>query len=207
MNRIVAFLTALFLVTTLAYGQEEVNAVKHTHAQYDESSKNARWVQFDGFSQTMSFEFRRFTNFLIDNGAETLELQLSNGGGSLYPALSMMDDVRMLQHNGVSVITRATGLCASACAMLWSQGDIRIVGHNSWLMFHSLALTLGANQRYTLHELEEQAVLMRRIQDEINTNLALRLNLPPEVIVDIMSRDTFITAQQALDWGLASTIE
>lgn len=201
---LLVFFLALVYVSR-AHAQE-VNPVAHTQATWDASEKTGRWVQFDGFTQTHAYEFRRFTQFLLGEEATTLELHLSNGGGALFPTLSMIDDLRLLQKSGVEIVSYATGMCASACAMLWSYGDTRIIGASSWLMFHSLAITTTGTNRQTLHDLEAQATLLRRVQNRINADIAGRLGLSHEEIAEIMSTDTWMTAEEALTRGIATDI-
>src|SRR5690606_37425359 len=131
---------------------------------------------------------------------------LSNGGGVLFATLSMIDDLRLLQKSGVEIVSYATGMCASACAMLWSYGDTRIIGASSWLMFHSLAITIPAQTRMTLHDVEAQTEMLRRVQNRINSDIAARLGLSAEEMAEKMSRDTWMTAEEALTRGIATDI-
>src|SRR5690606_1242660 len=114
---LVVFFFAIHFFASRADAQE-VNPMAATQATWDASEKTGRWVQFDGFTQTHAYEFRRFTQFLLGEEATPLELHLSNGGGALFPTLSMIDDLRLLQKSGVEIVSYATGMCASACAML-----------------------------------------------------------------------------------------
>lgn len=179
--------------------------MKYTQAVWDEEGLTGRWTQFDAFTQEQAYEFHVFTQHLIGVGIETFEIHLSNGGGAMFPTLSMVDDVRLLKRAGVDITTYASGLCASASAVLWSYGDTRIIGAHAWLMFHSLAITSEKGSA-TVHDLEAQATHLRRVQNRINTELADQLGLSAETIAEIMSTDTWITAEEALSLGIATDI-
>lgn len=199
---LVLVLGALFFSSARA--QEEVNTLQYSYGQYSQADGIGRFVMFDGFSQEAAFEFNKFTNFLIGEEAKTLEIQLSNGGGSLFPALSMIDNVRLLKANGVRVITRVTGMCASACALLFSYGDERQIGRSSWLMFHALSSSYNGMQN--LHDLHDRVQFLEALQLRINAQLAEALGKPLPEIIALMESDSWIDAHDAVALGYATSL-
>lgn len=128
-------------------------------------------------------------------------MRIDSTGGSLRDALELFD---ALMASGVRVATLIDGEAASAAAMLALAGAKRSIVAHGRIMHHTCTFQLQG--RYGHAELagiaREAASANRRIAEILKA----RTRLTDAAIVDVLTRDVWFTAEEALAAGLVDEI-
>ncbi len=130
-----------------------------------------------------------------------IHLYINSPGGSITAGMAIYDTMNYVK---CDVSTICVGLAASMGAFLLSSGTKgkRIALPNSEIMIHQpLGGTKGQATDLKIH-----TDWILRIREKLNRMLAEQTGKPLEVIERDTERDNFMTAEQALDYGLIDKI-
>ena len=128
-------------------------------------------------------------------------LYINSPGGSVTAGLAIYDTMNFIK---CDVSTICIGMAASMGAFLLSSGakGKRIALPNSEIMIHQ---PLGG-ARGQASDIKIQADLILRTRDNLNRILSENTGRSVEEIARDTERDNFMTAQQALEYGLVDKI-
>lgn len=134
---------------------------------------------------------------------EPLTLRLYSPGGDLRWGYVLFDTLRTLRDSGHHLTIVVRGMAASMGAVLLQAADKRVVGREAMIMIHEVAsLAWGKSS-----EIKDQAQLMDRLTRRTAEILSERSNKTPDEILEMMDRkDVWLSAQEAIDIGLADEI-
>lgn len=130
-----------------------------------------------------------------------ISLYINSPGGSVSAGMAIYDTMNFIK---CDVTTICVGLAASMGAFLLSSGTKgkRFALPNSEIMIHQ---PLGG-ARGQASDIEIQANHIKRIKEKINKILAEQSNQPLEKVQKDTDRDYYMTAQEALEYGLIDKI-
>ncbi len=130
-----------------------------------------------------------------------ISLYINSPGGSVTAGLAILDTMNYIK---CDVSTICLGECASMGAVLLSAGakGKRYALPNSMVLIHQPSG--GAQGQQT--EIEIVADFMRKTRDRLNKILADNTGQPIEVIERDTERDNYMTAQQAMEYGLVDHV-
>lgn len=130
-----------------------------------------------------------------------ISLYINSPGGSVTAGLAILDTMNYIK---CDVSTICLGECASMGAVLLSAGakGKRYALPNSMVLIHQPSG--GAQGQQT--EIEIVADFMRKTRDRLNNILAQNTGQPIEVIERDTERDNYMTAQQAMEYGLVDHV-
>ena len=130
-----------------------------------------------------------------------IEFYINSPGGSVTAGMAIYDTMNYVK---CDVSTICIGMAASMGAFLLSAGakGKRIALPNSEIMIHQ---PLGG-ARGQASDIKIQADLILRTRDNLNRILAENTGKSVEEIARDTERDNFMTAQQALEYGLIDKI-
>ena len=130
-----------------------------------------------------------------------IDFYINSPGGSVTAGMAIYDTMNYVK---CDVSTICIGMAASMGAFLLSAGakGKRIALPNSEIMIHQ---PLGG-ARGQASDIKIQADLILRTRDNLNRNLAENTGKSIEEIARDTERDNFMTAQQALEYGLIDKI-
>lgn len=130
-----------------------------------------------------------------------IEFYINSPGGSVTAGMAIYDTMNFVK---CDVSTICIGMAASMGAFLLSAGTKgkRIALPNSEIMIHQ---PLGG-ARGQASDIKIQADLILRTRDNLNRILAQNTGKTVEEIARDTERDNFMTAQQALEYGLIDKI-
>ena len=128
-------------------------------------------------------------------------LYINSPGGSITAGMAIYDTMNYIK---CDVSTICVGMAASMGAFLLSAGakGKRFALPNSEIMIHQ---PLGGMQGQAT-DIKIHADRIIRMKDKLNTILSENTGRPLEEIVRDTERDNFMSAQQALDYGLIDKI-
>ncbi len=137
-----------------------------------------------------------------EDPGKPIHLYINSPGGSVTSAMSMYDAV---QYVSAPVSTICLGIAASGGSLLLAGGSAgrRLALPNSLIMIHQ-PWASGLQGKAT--ELEVHAREILRQRDLIVEIYARHSGRSPEQVARDIERDNFMTAEQALQWGLIDQI-
>ena len=136
----------------------------------------------------------------LDNlSNEDIYLYINSPGGSITSGMSIYDTMNFIKSK---VITIGIGMTASMAAFLLSSGNIRYVLPNTEVMIHQ---PLGGAQGQAT-DIKIAAERIIKLKEKLNQILAKNTNQPLEKIYNDTERDNFLSANEALEYGLIDKI-
>ena len=133
--------------------------------------------------------------------AKDIQIYLNTPGGSVYGGLGVYDT---MQYISCKISTICTGMAASMGAFLLSSGakGKRYALPNSELMIHQ---HLGGMQGQA-SDMQIAAAHIQRTKDKLNRIFAENTGKKIEEIAKDTDRDNWLTAEQAMDYGLVDKV-
>ena len=130
-----------------------------------------------------------------------ISLYINSPGGSVTAGLAILDTMNYIK---CDVSTICLGECASMGAVLLSAGakGKRYCLPNSMVLIHQPSG--GAQGQQT--EIQIVADFMRKTRDRLNNILASNTGQPLEVIERDTERDNYMTAEEAMAYGLVAKV-
>ena len=136
----------------------------------------------------------------LDNiNNEDIYLYINSPGGSITAGLSIYDTMNFINSN---VCTIGIGMCASMAAFLLSSGNVRYALPNTEIMIHQ---PLGGAQGQAT-DIKIAAERIIKLKEKLNKILAKNTNQSIKKIYEDTERDNFLSAEEALDYGLIDKI-
>ena len=136
-----------------------------------------------------------------DDPDKDISLYINSPGGSVTAGMAIFDTMRYIK---APVSTICIGMAASMGSLLLTAGEKgkRIALPNSEIMIHQ---PLGGAQGQA-SEVAIHAEHLLKTRTKLNSILAECTGQPIERIEQDVERDHFLSAQEALDYGLIDTI-
>lgn len=179
---------------------------------YPVVSMSYRYFVQDGvgyylLSGNVAGEFSQFmiaTHFFERYGVKHIVVYLNSAGGDLFDGLGFAQLMLELQSRGLTVEVRCYGLAASAAAVILAAGSPghRYIADCSFVMVHELWVFKWFSVQ-SVSQVEKEAKVMRKLQNAMIKMLAGRIKLSPEELKRRCAEETWISAQQAIEWGFA----
>jgi ATP-dependent Clp protease, protease subunit len=137
-----------------------------------------------------------------EDNTKPILLYINSPGGSVTAGMAIYDTMQYIKSD---VVTICVGLAASMGAFLLSAGTPgkRLALPHSRIMIHQ---PLGGTGRRQATDIEIEAKEILRIKDNLNEILSARTGQPLEKIVKDTDRDYFLSAQEAMDYGLIDRV-
>ena len=130
-----------------------------------------------------------------------ISLYINSPGGSISAGMAIHDTIQYIK---CDVSTICMGMAASMGAFLLAAGakGKRYALPNAEIMIHQPSG--GAQGQATDIQIQAERILQKK--KSLNTILAERTGQPYEVICKDTERDNFMTAQQAMEYGLIDKV-
>ncbi|WP_017293487.1 ATP-dependent Clp protease proteolytic subunit [Geminocystis herdmanii] len=138
-----------------------------------------------------------------EDNNKPIYLYINSPGGSVTAGLAIYDT---MQHIKSEVVTICVGLAASMGAFLLTAGTKgkRLALPHSRIMIHQPLGGVQGRRQATDIEIEAKEIL--RIRDELNGMMAHHTGQSIEKIAKDTDRDYFMSAQEALEYGLIDKV-
>ena len=145
-------------------------------------------------------------------GKKNINLTIDSPGGSVFDAFAIYDFLTTSDKYNVTVEIR--GLAASSASVLALAGNkLPTMTENSFLMIHDPYLTKMDMDFYTSEKLKQkaeeminEAELLETITNKIATIYSKRTGIDHADLLAMMNKETWISAQDALEMGFASSV-
>ncbi|NYT24242.1 ATP-dependent Clp endopeptidase proteolytic subunit ClpP [Alcaligenaceae bacterium] len=136
-----------------------------------------------------------------ENPDKDISLYINSPGGSVYAGMAIYDTMQFVKPD---VSTLCTGIAASMGAFLLAAGTKgkRYTLPNSRIMIHQPS---GGAQGQA-SDIQIQAREILRLRERLNEILAANTGQPVERIAEDTERDNFMSAEDALSYGLVDKV-
>lgn len=128
-----------------------------------------------------------------------IRLHLFSYGGLVHAGLAAYDTIRTLDY---PVETIVDGVAASAATLILSAGERRYAHENAQILIHQVS----SGTRGTLHEMQDGLKNTEFSMRQIKAIYRRHTRLTDEMLDEILSHDLFLTAEEALRYGLLDEI-
>jgi len=136
-----------------------------------------------------------------DDPDKDIQLYVNSPGGSIMSGLAIYDTMQYVKPD---IVTTCIGMAASMGAVLLAAGahGKRYALPNARVMIHQ---PMGGAQGQA-SDIEIRAKEILRLKDQLNQILANHTGQPIDKISQDTERDYYLSAQEALDYGIVDTI-
>lgn len=130
-----------------------------------------------------------------------IQLYLNSPGGSVMAGLAIYDTMQFVRPK---IVTTCIGMAASMTAILLAAGDKgkRFALPNARVMIHQ---PMGGAQGQAT-DIEIRANEILRLKDRLNEILSFHTGQPIDRIEHDTDRDYYLSAQEALEYGIVDSI-
>lgn len=129
-----------------------------------------------------------------------LRIYINSGGGDVFAGQAIYS---MLKRHSATKIVYIDGLAASIASVVAMAGDKIIMPTNAMMMIHKCwTIALG-----NADEMRKIADDLDKIDESIIAAYVSKTGLEEADIVELMEDETWMTAQDAIDYGFADEIE
>lgn len=152
-----------------------------------------------GFWGTQAKDFRAQLDAV--EGKE-LEVQINSVGGDVMAGLGIYNMLRAWAKDGKTVTTRVTGVAASIASIIALAGDKREMPKNTFAMVHQ-ASTFAVG---TADDMRDAADTLDKVDGSLRGIYMDRMGVDETKAKEIMGKDTWLTADEAMDLGFATAL-
>lgn len=132
------------------------------------------------------------------NGEE-LEVIINSGGGSVYAGSEIYTLLKSYAPGSVGKIVGVAASAASVCAMGCKKLAITPTGQ---IMLHNVSSYAVGDHR----DMQQEAKVLHGWDKSIANAYKLKTNLDEDTLLSLMNKETWLTAQQALDYKFVDEI-
>ena len=177
-----------------------------------QNSINNLSISIDEEIGSFGVNAKDFIEEVQSNGSKNIELTINSGGGSVFEAFAIYD---FLKTSNLNVSVKIVGVAASAASVLALAGDTLptmtensvIMIHNAWMPVISMAGMNSEEIREYQQELEKDAKLMDALNLKIAKIYSNATGLDLEKVQKMMSDETWIFSEEALELGFVSEVK
>lgn len=175
---------------------------------YENEKPVAIYQIYGGIGSSEPKQINEFFTYLEINHKEVRKMiiEIHSGGGSLFEGYKTVGVMKYWRSKGYHIETRVHGFAASAAFFIFCGGETRLVSPESELMWHEL-ITFEFFSMSGPADKEDQAAVLRHLQDTANTMLSEVSNMTKEEIDQkIRKKEYWMNGRQALEAGFATGI-
>ncbi len=141
-----------------------------------------------------------------DDASSPVTLFINSPGGSVSAGLAVYDTLRMME-SPIRVV--CTGLAGSIAAIIYLAGDKdkRYILPNSKIMVHDPSFSGGHDIGHRKYfDVEPELENLRKCGEKLASIISERTGKTLDEVMAITRYDTFFSAEEAIEFGLASNI-
>jgi|TARA_Y100000114_G_C11757498_1_gene327716 ATP-dependent Clp protease protease subunit len=176
----------LFAIKEMEWGVNSLTNTTYMNYEFDIDSLYSTMVKLDYLNRI--------------NPMEPINLNISSYGGDVYAMLGLIDYIR---HMVPKVNTHCVGTCMSAASVLLACGTgERTLTRHSTVMVHEGSAFEQGKSSDVMRGVEH----LKDLQKDINVLLASVTKKDRDFWEDIQRNDTYLSAEQCLEYGLVDRI-
>lgn len=126
-------------------------------------------------------------------------LHVMSNGGEAFPALAVADQMNQIGWPVESVIE---GLCASAGTFIALAAGTCHIQRNAFMLIHSLSAGFDG----TLQQVQDHTAMLDRLNEQITSFYVAHTATDREKIIELMKRDSWLSAAEAVKAGIVDGV-
>ena len=130
---------------------------------------------------------------------DVINCYINSFGGEVAEGLAIYN---ALKRHKAKVRTYCDGFACSVASVVFMAGDERIMSASSMLMIHNAWMWAAGDA----NELRKQAGDLEKINEASNNAYLEHINISKELLQEMLDKETWLTAQEALDMGFCTTV-
>ena len=139
------------------------------------------------------------TNALLDADGDDVDVIINSGGGSVFAGSEIYTALR--DYKG-QVLVKIVGLAASAASVIAMAGDLVAISPTAQIMIHNAWSRAVGDYR----DMQHTSDWLKNINTSIANAYRLKTGLSDDELKDMMDKETWFNAQQALEKGFVDEI-
>ena len=159
-------------------------------------SNNDKWI-YDWFEMEATCP-NDVSKALKDANGEEIEVEINSGGGSVWAGSEIYTALKSYKGGVVSEIVGFAGSAASVIAM---AGKVKISPTGQIMIHNASTWASGDNE-----DMQQTADMLKSVDESIANAYMLKTNRSKEELLNLMSKETFMNAQKAVELGFADEI-
>lgn len=133
---------------------------------------------------------------------QNILLRVNSPGGDVFEGVAVSNVIKRAVANGKHITVAVDGLAASAASYMALTANRVVMNPGSSMMIHDpFALCVG-----TSDDLRKTAVALDKTRSSIVDLYVLKTGRTPEEVTHAMNEETWFTAKEAVEWGLADEL-
>lgn len=142
----------------------------------------------------------QWLNQAIDGAQDKdIQLRVNSPGGDVFEGVAIYNTIKNATSNGRRVTVVIDGLAASAASYMGLAASKVIMNPGSSMMIHDpFALCVGNSS-----DLRKTADALDKTRSSITELYVLKTGRSPDEVTRAMEAETWFTAKEAVEWGLA----
>lgn len=165
-------------------------------------------VTVNRFSEKSLKEFKKEVLTLVNKNQPVILIDIDSYGGGVYELIGFMDFLSFIKDKYKStIVTICQSKAFSAASILFGCGYHRYISKNATLMIHEVASDFYTGKASDSHiQTNELVRLNELIYRILNKNCKRSNRYYQKLIRENGNGDLFLTASQAIQYGLATHI-
>lgn len=140
-------------------------------------------------------------------GLEAVTIYLNSPGGEAFQGMSIVDELRIFKKHGIPITVEGRGLIASAAVPIFLIADVRIASKYTVFMIHPAKVWKWGLFSESLSDLQSQAKMIELLNTHYAESVSNRSKLSQKEVLEMMKKDNWFTAQEAVAMGFVDRIE
>lgn len=173
----------------------------HVQKKFLEQRKVFLWGEVNSESAQELVE--KFLYLESKDPGKPITFYINTPGGSITDGMAVYDTIKMITSPVTAVVTGMAASMGSILLCAAPKGNRHVFPHSRVLIHQPL---ISGRMIAPAVDINIQALEMERLRDELNRILSESSGQPLEKIVQDTDRDFYLTAQEAIDYGLADKI-
>lgn len=182
---------------------ETVNGINPIPIE-DELLNDRKIFMTEEFSSKSCSDIMKQLMYLEKKDAESdIFIYISSPGGEISSGLSLCDYIKQMK---APVNTVCIGTAASMGSILFLHGKRRIMMAHSRIMIHdpSFGQSIPAGEKPL--EIQERVNKLMKTREDIAKIISERSGMSLDLVYEKTAKDTFLSAEEALETGIATEI-
>lgn len=144
--------------------------------------------------------------FILENNTEIrdVDIYIASPGGSTYGGFSIIAQIKKAKIAGFKITAYGLSMVGSMAIPIFACCDVRITYPSTIFMVHPSSIQNPGAMTET--DMESQAAFHKMTKDIYVSSIAEYTNLTKEEWLEKIEKDTWFSAEQALEWGLVDII-
>jgi ATP-dependent Clp protease protease subunit len=185
--------------------EDETNSVDNQTTymiQADQNDNRIIYITGEINDQVATLVVARMLELNVNDPKGDILLLINSDGGEVDAAMSIHECMTKLIHCDVATVCIGRAHSCGQFLLLSGTKGKRFITENSFTLAHQVSAgTVGK-----LSEMEGQVAQIKIVEEILNRIYLERTKITKKQIGTIMSRDTYMNAQETLKWGIVDHI-